>query len=340
MISIHLVKINSDDIMEIEEDRSTDMSEEIEKDEPITNNKKEFAYKVFVHGFDEWRQSSEMELAILKDILHRIKTDTIVSASKLSEVIGIAVKRVDFCDPQGGKGPYYRYAAVIKSNIRRYLNENHNVTNALEFVDARYSYKGVKGVLAFDCRVNKDEGKKNKKCMIKQITNYNNFQYQTDGILSTSIMESDEMFKENQICSFFGRMKRGKETSTLKKLPIDADSENEGLEKFTDFETSVAEIITIENLFLNAKKALETSAAQKCISNNNLLVPEINASDFHETYYPTFKPYHTKRNSFNTRKLISRNDYARKKRKFDTAEAENFGLAFGITWKTFISVQQ
>ncbi|CAF1448646.1 unnamed protein product, partial [Rotaria magnacalcarata] len=155
-----------------------------------------------------------------------------------------------------------------------------------------------------------------------------------------SLPKADEMFKENQICSFFGRMKRGKETSTLKKLPIDADSENEGLEKFTDFETSVAEIITIENLFLNAKKALETSAAQKCISNNNLLVPEINASDFHETYYPTFKPYHTKRNSFNTRKLISRNDYARKKRKFDTAEAENFGLAFGITWKTFISVQQ
>ncbi|CAF1349352.1 unnamed protein product [Rotaria magnacalcarata] len=74
-------------------------------------------------------------------------------------------------------------------------------------------------------------------------------------------------------------------------------------------------------------------------SSNNSLVPEKNTSDLNEAFYPTFKPNHNKRNSFNTRKLFSRNDYARKKRIFDTVEAENFGLAFGIAWKTFRSVQ-
>ncbi|CAF3986425.1 unnamed protein product, partial [Rotaria magnacalcarata] len=40
--------------------------------------------------------------------------NTIVSALQLSEMAGITVKRVDFCDPQGGKGSCDRYAAVIR----------------------------------------------------------------------------------------------------------------------------------------------------------------------------------------------------------------------------------
>ena len=90
---------------------------------------------------------------------------------------------MDFCDPQGGKGPCDRYAAVIKSNIRRYLNENHNVTNASEFIEACHSHKGVKGVLALDCRLEDKESKKGNKCEIKQITSYYNFEYQSKGLL-------------------------------------------------------------------------------------------------------------------------------------------------------------
>ncbi|CAF2082378.1 unnamed protein product [Rotaria magnacalcarata] len=84
---------------------------------------------------------------------------------------------------EGGKGPCDRYAAVIKSNVRRYLNENHNVTNASEFVAACQSYKGIKGVTAFDCRIEKSPFKKRSKCNIKQITNYFNFEYQNGGLL-------------------------------------------------------------------------------------------------------------------------------------------------------------
>ena len=76
-----------------------------------------------------------------------------MSAKQISEKTGIVIKRIDFCDPQGGKGPCDRYSAVIKSNIRRYLSENHNMTTASEFVEARHSYKKANGVFAFDCRI-------------------------------------------------------------------------------------------------------------------------------------------------------------------------------------------
>ena len=78
-------------------------------------------------------------------------------AKQISDKTDIVIKRIDFCDPQGGKGPCDRYAAVIKSNVRRCLNENHNVTTASEFVEACHSYKGVKGVFAFDCRIEDNE---------------------------------------------------------------------------------------------------------------------------------------------------------------------------------------
>ncbi|CAF4791182.1 unnamed protein product, partial [Rotaria sp. Silwood2] len=45
--------------------------------------------------------------------------NTLVAARQISEKTGIAIRRIDFCDPQGGQGPCDCYAAVIKSNIRR-----------------------------------------------------------------------------------------------------------------------------------------------------------------------------------------------------------------------------
>ena len=59
---------------------------------------------------------------------------------------GIHVKRVDFSDPQGGKGPCDRKAATIKAHVRRYINEGHDVLTGRDFKDAVLSYGGVKGV--------------------------------------------------------------------------------------------------------------------------------------------------------------------------------------------------
>ena len=159
---------------------------------------------MFVHVFDQCTQDSETVFAILNDILCHIKetyphiknvfirsdnagcyhsANTLVSAKYVSERTGISIRRIDFCDPQGGKGSCDRYTAVIKSSVRRYLNENHNVTTASELIEACHSHKGVKDVHAFDCRIENNKLKKNTKCRIQQITNYYNFEYRGKGLL-------------------------------------------------------------------------------------------------------------------------------------------------------------
>ena len=196
----------SDDSQEISEQEMADMSGENSDDNIIVDKqlKPPFKYKVFVHVFDQCTQDSETVVAILNDILCHIKVtdphiknvfirsdnagsyhsaNTLVPPKHVSERTGISIRRIDFCDPQGGKGPCDRYAAVIKSNVRRYLNENHNVTTASEFVEACHSHKGVKGVHAFDCPIENKKLKKNTKCTTKQITNYYNFEYRSKGLL-------------------------------------------------------------------------------------------------------------------------------------------------------------
>jgi hypothetical protein len=183
-----------------------DVSEENNGDNIVVDKKMKhsYKYKVFVHVFDQCTQDSEKVVAILNDVLCRVKetdpwiknafirsdnagcyhsANTLVSAKQVSERTGISIRRIDFCDPQGGKGSCDHYAAVIKSNVRRYLNENHNVTTASEFVEACHSHKGVNGVHALNCRIESSKLIKSTKCTIKQITNYYNFEYQSKGLL-------------------------------------------------------------------------------------------------------------------------------------------------------------
>ena len=45
-----------------------------------------------------------------------------MGASFASRCHGVSVKRLDFSDPQGGKGPCDRKAASLKSHMRVHLN--------------------------------------------------------------------------------------------------------------------------------------------------------------------------------------------------------------------------
>ena len=65
---------------------------------------------------------------------------------ELSRLTGVHIKRVDFSDPQGGKGACDRKAAAVKGHVRRFLNEGHDVTTSEEFQTAILSYGGVHGV--------------------------------------------------------------------------------------------------------------------------------------------------------------------------------------------------
>ena len=82
-------------------------------------------------------------------------TQTIFSLTKISQETNIHIRRIDFCDPQGGKGPCDRYTGVIKSHVRRFLNEKHNVTTAAEFVEVINSNEGFRGVYAYEARLEK-----------------------------------------------------------------------------------------------------------------------------------------------------------------------------------------
>ena len=126
-----------DESVPFDECNMTDASEEVENDDNTSVEEKNnsFEYKVFVHVFDECAQDSEAVQAVLKDVLYRVKksdpeirkafvrsdnagcyhsSDTIASVVQLSKLTGITVKRVDFCDPQGGKGSCDRYARCHK----------------------------------------------------------------------------------------------------------------------------------------------------------------------------------------------------------------------------------
>ena len=54
----------------------------------------------------------------------------------MEEATGIKVERVDFSDPQGGKGPCDRRAATMKAHVLRYINEGHDVVSANELKQA------------------------------------------------------------------------------------------------------------------------------------------------------------------------------------------------------------
>ena len=86
--------------------------------------------------------------------------EALLSVQKLFEETGVWIKSIDFCDPQSGKGPCDRTAAVVKCSIRRFINEKNNCTNAIEFIEAagnfiNHSIKQMSLCRLFHLRTNK-----------------------------------------------------------------------------------------------------------------------------------------------------------------------------------------
>ena len=59
---------------------------------------------------------------------------------------GITLSRVDFSDPQRGKGPCDRKAATIKAHVRRFINEGHDVQTAEDLETAMLSGGGLTAI--------------------------------------------------------------------------------------------------------------------------------------------------------------------------------------------------
>ncbi len=65
---------------------------------------------------------------------------------QISNHTGIHIKRVDFSDPQGGKGACDRKAATVKGHVRRYINEGNDVATTEQFKNAILTHGGIHGV--------------------------------------------------------------------------------------------------------------------------------------------------------------------------------------------------
>ena len=60
----------------------------------------------------------------------------LTACHKMKDLTRKSVKHVDFSDPQGGKGACDRKAALVKADVHRYINEDHDVVSAESFRDA------------------------------------------------------------------------------------------------------------------------------------------------------------------------------------------------------------
>ncbi|KAK3742848.1 hypothetical protein QZH41_004530 [Actinostola sp. cb2023] len=121
----------------------------------------------FVHVFQTCNQDSCTVLSIMKDVVCKLKKElpklesvyyrqdnagcyhcgaSIVGASLIGKDIGVSVRRMDFSDPQGGKGACDRKAASIKSHMKIHLNAGNNIENGREMVAAMLSSGGIAGV--------------------------------------------------------------------------------------------------------------------------------------------------------------------------------------------------
>ena len=117
----------------------------------------------FSHVFQSCHQDSPAVQAVMTDVIGKLKQvmptlrtvyyrqdnagcyrsgGTIIGAIQAGKSHGVTVQRLDFSDPQGGKGACDRKAATVKAHIRVYLNEGHDVETASQMVEAMQSSGG------------------------------------------------------------------------------------------------------------------------------------------------------------------------------------------------------
>lgn len=159
-----------------------------------------FESQSFVHIVENTSQDSSVVVRIIEHTLRSLKEENpriskaflrqdnagcyhssavIASCARMKANTGIDVCRVDFSDPQGGKGACDRKAATIKAHVRRYVNEGHDVQNAEQLQTAILSNGGVTGVrvAVVDAAVSACELPHVK---LDGVSTLNNFEYSSD----------------------------------------------------------------------------------------------------------------------------------------------------------------
>ena len=148
-----------------------------------------------VHVFDAAAQDARTSNAILKHTLSKLHelnpaltkafvrsdnagcfhgSESICSVPVINQFSKVKIEQIDFADPQGGKSICDRRAAHIKSSVRKYVNEGHNVRTAAEFMTAvsGCKLKSISVVVALPPPASKMSS-----ATIPKITTLNNFKF-------------------------------------------------------------------------------------------------------------------------------------------------------------------
>ena len=70
----------------------------------------------------------------------------------LGETHDVSIRRLDFSDPQAGKGPCDRKAATIKFHMRIYLDSGNDIETPHQMKDAILSSGRIPGVVVTLCQ--------------------------------------------------------------------------------------------------------------------------------------------------------------------------------------------
>ena len=157
----------------------------------------------FIHVIQSCSQGSSAVVAIMQHVLTTLKQEhpeintaffrqdnagcyhssrTILACRHMGTRCGIRVARIDFSDPQGGKGAADRLAASCKFHIRAYINEGHDVCTANDMKIALNSHGGLEGVrvVSMDTIAETQDTAQT----IAGITKLNNFEFTSTGTVT------------------------------------------------------------------------------------------------------------------------------------------------------------
>ncbi|XP_028519078.1 uncharacterized protein LOC114576513 [Exaiptasia diaphana] len=228
------------------------------------NQSGDLLHQVYVHVVDQCTQDSSVVISIMEHTLRSIKeehpevdtayyrqdnagcyhsTELLTACHLMENATGIKVGRVDFSDPQGGKGPCDRKAATIKAHIRRFINEGNDVNTAYDLCQAILSSGSVRGV-----RVALIDGTKltplTSDSKLEGISTLNNFEVTKDGLIcwkaykigtgklvSWSSLTARETLNISPINSplsqgCFTEIRSKKKAASQKEKEIEADSDH------------------------------------------------------------------------------------------------------------------
>ena len=153
----------------------------------------------FIHLFQACSQDSNTVFGIMADVLTKLKigmpnlesvfyrqdnagcyhcASTIVGAKVLGDKAGVTLRRLDFSDPQGGKGACDRKAATVKAHMQIYLNEGNDIETAVQMKAAIESSGGVPGVVVTLAEMPESQTKKS--VTWEGVSFVNNIQYESD----------------------------------------------------------------------------------------------------------------------------------------------------------------